>query len=165
MGTEVEPTTLRACDGCTACCYTHAVDELDKYEFNDCIHCDKGVGCAIYASKPRSCSVFQCLWLSGDVGEDTVRPDKLGIVCSPIYTRFTRNDPPMIFLFEARDGALEEPSGKEFLMRLLRKGNTLRVGTRDGEPRYSYHLLQVAEMEAFGKMLEEKMYRVVWHTP
>lgn len=164
MGT-VEAQPSRACAGCTACCFTHGVGEINKYEFSDCTNCEVGVGCKIYASRPRACGQFHCLWLTGDVGTDEERPDKLGIVCSPIYTRFTRDDPPAIFLFEAGEGAIEEAGGREFIRRLLLEGNALEIGTKNGHPRYQYHVLRTPEMLRYGEMLEGKLYRVIWHDP
>lgn len=69
----------RICGGCTACCKTHAIAELQKPEGTVCSHCTVGTGCRIYASRPKSCRTFQCAWLMG-FGLSEYRPDMTGIV-------------------------------------------------------------------------------------
>ena len=42
-----------------------------------CKHCDKG--CMIHDSKPKECSLFDCMYLQVDVSEE-LRPDKCKVI-------------------------------------------------------------------------------------
>lgn len=53
----------RSCAGCTMCCKLLSVASLNKPRQQWCSHCDIGVGCKIYESKPRECSAFHCGYL------------------------------------------------------------------------------------------------------
>lgn len=152
---------IRSCDGCTACCYTHAVGEIEKYEFTTCTDCVSG-GCRIYESRPRACGAFYCAWAVNDIGTDDERPDKVGVVCSSLFVRFTKNDPPAIMMIEAWPGALAEPPAQALLARVLASGTAVHTAERNAHPRYQYHVLR-STMEAYGQMLEKKYYKVIWH--
>ena len=77
---EDEPFTPdRSCGGCTACCKTHEIRELEKPEGRWCAHCEIGKGCRIYAEKPKGCAAFECMWLQG-VGKEEDRPDRSRVV-------------------------------------------------------------------------------------
>ncbi len=66
----------RKCGECRACCTAIAVKELRKPFMAHCEHeCDKG--CAIYKTKPDSCSGYECGWLLG-MGHIEDRPDRIG---------------------------------------------------------------------------------------
>lgn len=61
----------RQCNGCTLCCKVMAIDELEKPVNIWCKHCDIGVGCKIYETKPPSCTGFQCGYLANpQLGEE-----------------------------------------------------------------------------------------------
>lgn len=152
---------IRSCGGCTACCYTHAVGEINKYEFNTCTDCVSG-GCRIYETRPRACGAFFCAWAVNDVGTLDERPDRVGVVCSSLYTRFTSDDPPSILMLEAWPGALSGAPAQVLLARLLANGTSVRTGEKDAHPRYQYHVLS-STMRAYGEMLEGKRYKVIWH--
>lgn len=53
----------RSCAGCTMCCKLLSVEPLNKPRQKWCGHCNIGVGCRIYESKPRECSAFHCGYL------------------------------------------------------------------------------------------------------
>lgn len=78
-----EPSRLRGlphreCGSCTACCTAVGVPELEKPRGTQCSHVCKQ-GCGIYADRPKSCQVFDCLWKQG-IFEAEHRPDQLGVV-------------------------------------------------------------------------------------
>lgn len=152
---------VRSCGGCTACCYTHAVGELDKWELTACASCTAD-GCAIYASRPRSCGSFFCTWIVSEIGNEDERPDKVGVVCSVLYGRYTSEDPPSVLMLEAWPGAFEEAPAQMFLTRVLAGGTSARVRTH-GEI-LEYHVLK-GSMDAYGRRLEESGCKVVWHEP
>ncbi len=67
----------RECAGCTACCTTNAIVELNKPTYKKCKYeCNKG--CNIYESRPQSCRDFECLWLKG-YGDEKGKPNKIGL--------------------------------------------------------------------------------------
>jgi hypothetical protein len=53
----------RSCAGCTMCCKLLSVQSLNKPRQKWCDHCNIGVGCRIYESRPRECSAFHCQYL------------------------------------------------------------------------------------------------------
>lgn len=73
----------RHCGSCSMCCKVMRIEELSKPKLTWCHHCNVGKGCAIYESKPRECTDFQCLWLMNESLEDKYKPDKLKIVLYP----------------------------------------------------------------------------------
>lgn len=58
------------------------IDELEKPKNTWCTHCTTRRGCDIYLNRPKSCSVFQCGWLSNeDLGPEW-KPSRCKIVLS-----------------------------------------------------------------------------------
>lgn len=107
----------RICGGCTACCTTHGVSELDKLPGYSCTHCAVNVGCKIYNNRPTSCKDFRCEWLKG-FGKIKHRPDKTGIVLD-----FVRIEPLGDFLqiWEAVKGSLEYTFTKSITRTILKE--------------------------------------------
>ena len=70
---------MRKCGDCTLCCRLLPVRELAKGAGVRCQHQKVGKGCTIYASRPLSCRLWNCVWLDG---EDTPlrRPDRCHVV-------------------------------------------------------------------------------------
>lgn len=72
------------CGGCTACCKIMKVRELDKPANVWCAHCRIGSGCGIYAERPESCRVYECLWLKTQRMDrpmaPALRPDRSRVV-------------------------------------------------------------------------------------
>lgn len=73
---------MRDCDGCTACCKSVALPELNKKTNESCKHISGG--CGIYETRPESCRSFQCAWLSEMTGfkDKSMRPDRCGTVAA-----------------------------------------------------------------------------------
>lgn len=71
----------RPCGECTACCMALEVSELKKPNGVMCQHA--GNGCSIYPERPKSCKAYLCGWKIG-MGLPEQRPDKLGLVLSPV---------------------------------------------------------------------------------
>ena len=69
---------MRKCGSCTECCEKLGVTEIDKPEFTPCPH-QLDHKCGIYATRPKSCRTYNCLWLQG-VGPSSLRPDKSRVV-------------------------------------------------------------------------------------
>jgi hypothetical protein len=69
--------TKRNCGGCTLCCRLVPVAEIGKLAGQRCAHQRHGKGCAVYQTRPLSCSGWSCGWLKDedDAGELS-RPDR-----------------------------------------------------------------------------------------
>jgi uncharacterized protein len=66
---------VAGCEGCTACCKTMGVHELAKPVNTRCAHCETGVGCRIYDTRPSSCRTFECVWLQTQRGAQPLAPE------------------------------------------------------------------------------------------
>jgi hypothetical protein len=79
---------MNHCGTCTACCRPFSIPELDKPAGKWCQHCNVGVGCKVYADRPRTCVDFKCLWLLSQEQEPkyqlpaSLRPDRCRVVFS-----------------------------------------------------------------------------------
>src|SRR5690348_2936212 len=74
---------MRNCGRCNLCCKILGVVDLPKPKDQWCNHCDKGMGCRIYHSRPKTCREFDCVWLQDSDGKilgDDCRPDRIGVV-------------------------------------------------------------------------------------
>lgn len=83
----LRPAPGKSCGGCTACCQTLAVREINLRSFQRCPHLclpfEVQAGCRIYTGRPRSCSEWCCTWLISDM-PDELRPDRCGVVLNPL---------------------------------------------------------------------------------
>lgn len=78
-----------SCGTCRLCCTVMRVEEFtppleDKPAFTPCQFLCKE-GCSIYETRPRTCAVFECLWLSSQQFPkmeipSSERPDRTGVV-------------------------------------------------------------------------------------
>ncbi|MCX6786785.1 MAG: hypothetical protein NTU85_03160 [Candidatus Kaiserbacteria bacterium] len=95
----------RICGGCTACCKSIAVIEIDKPLGKWCQYCSIGRGCLMYAEKPASCTEFRCEWLKG-FGEEKHRPDRTKIILD--YTKLVKGGLPggILQVWEVSEGSL-----------------------------------------------------------
>lgn len=65
----------KSCGDCSLCCKLLGIEELSKKPNTWCDHARPG--CKIYATRPHSCQVFECLWLQSPNAPDEHRPDKI----------------------------------------------------------------------------------------
>jgi len=111
--------TERICGGCTACCKTHPIVELNKPARVWCLECEIAKGCKIYGNHPQGCRDFACQWLLGGGAEDE-RPDKVKIVVDylvlPIFGETT-------MVHEVIEGALKNSFAQRILKRRIGSGN------------------------------------------
>lgn len=127
----------RSCGGCTACCRSLAVDELDKPEWASCpnqlAEGDHGGGCGAYNDRPASCRAFSCCWLTGlKVTTTDHRPDRCGVVLIPT------DNPKVVQARELWEAAATRGAGGD-LVAALRRGGIMVVvisprGRRDLQP-------------------------------
>jgi hypothetical protein len=98
----------RACDGCMACCFVHAIVETMSPPYVWCRYC-RG-GCAIYDVRPAECRGYYCLWRMG-FGTDEDRPDRNGMV---VDFALDEGEAPVIAIWrplEEQPGQLERAWG------------------------------------------------------
>lgn len=116
----------RQCGGCTECCKVPTIVELKKPPLVTCEHCQDGVGCQIYASRPPVCRTFLCGWRNMDVLDDAWRPDRCGIIIT-----FTNQNVPAAYnrhlgiqfeLFRDARAAITWQPFVAYLIELVRNG-------------------------------------------
>ena len=127
-------TAHRECGTCTACCHAPEIPWLDKAPFTACMHLKEGTGCAIYATRPKGCREFKCLWLAswksmGFLTEDD-RPDKLGIM---ICTSSGSAEHPGMDLWELRPGALGSDRARRIRAELRSRRCSITESRHDPE--------------------------------
>jgi hypothetical protein len=75
------------CDGCTECCNTFPVVELNKGVWENCQYADNG--CKIYNLRPNSCRKCECAYMQNPKVSQELRPDNCGVI-------FERSDKTMV---------------------------------------------------------------------
>lgn len=82
------------CGDCRLCCKLLSVQADDggavfKPFLKWCEHATRGVGCAIYATRPRACRTFECTWLASqrrvpaERMAPELRPDRCHVIFGP----------------------------------------------------------------------------------
>ena len=122
---------MRECGGCNLCCEIFYIDVLAKPANVWCKHCERGVGCKIYAMRPQPCREFRCAWLMSPDMADRYRPDRIGLFVTG------SNDPNVLVVMvdPDRPDAWQEGDGSkvvEYCVRELGK----QVLIVAGEARY-----------------------------
>jgi hypothetical protein len=81
-----ETVAAHSCGSCTLCCKLMEVRDLPEPKPRDqwCGHCIQGKGCGIYASRPNSCRIFDCVWLQKPRLPDSLRPDRSKVVLTTL---------------------------------------------------------------------------------
>ncbi len=75
------PEASRQCGSCKACCTYLSVAEIGKAAGERCKNLSR-YGCKIYKTRPAECASYECMWMRG-FGENSHRPDKLGVLFTP----------------------------------------------------------------------------------
>jgi Fe-S-cluster containining protein len=96
----------RECGSCTVCCTLLSVSEINKSMGQDCVHMGEGC-CKIYETRPHSCKVFDCMWLTGHIqGDLRRRPDNLGLMFLP--PKKVNFPFPVLTVWEVWEGAAKQ---------------------------------------------------------
>ena len=69
-------TSNRQCGECQLCCKLLPVEELNKKSGVRCHNQRSGLGCQIYPTRPLSCRVWSCRWLTDKTTMHLLRPDR-----------------------------------------------------------------------------------------
>lgn len=77
----------RECGTCHVCCIAFRIDDakLQKRAGAECVNLVKGRGCGIYATRPDTCRNWLCGWRLFAELDDTLRPDRSGVVLIPEF--------------------------------------------------------------------------------
>ncbi|HWA89917.1 MAG TPA: hypothetical protein VG889_07770 [Rhizomicrobium sp.] len=80
-----DPVPGRDCGGCTVCCVALPIEtaELRKLPGVACRHCGPK-GCAIYETRYPVCRSYICGWRQLPELDDAWRPDRSGVLVSPM---------------------------------------------------------------------------------
>ena len=128
----------RTCDGCTACCKTMLVAEMDSPAGEWCCQCDVGFGCKVHTLRPDVCRGFECSWLSdknGTVFTEETRPDLLKAIFSAkeIHGPNDAKDGMMVRVFELVPDASKKAKVKHLMALVTGFGHPVNVITFFGD--------------------------------
>lgn len=152
---------MRSCGECSACCYTLAVEELEKDSRTPCKHQCASGGCSIYDEKPESCTRFVCSWLEGVV-EESYRPDVTNVVVWSMHESRYEYGFKTLYVMESADRACETEVGKALLRSLLQDGWVLIVRSYVTRPIVQWHVnLAVPGIGAYVERLIDQGKAVV----
>jgi len=122
---------VRSCDGCTACCKILKIRELDKPANTWCEHCEIGVGCGIYDTRPESCRVYECVWLQSQRGGKPLplelRPDTSRVVIGVT----NHGDDLVLYVSPDRPDAWKRGGIARFVAEMRAKGFAVLVSCGD----------------------------------
>jgi len=125
---------MHGCDGCTACCKILNIEELNKPGDTWCTHCEIGVGCGIYETRPEACRVYECVWLQTQRGGKPLalelRPDKSHVVMGVT----NQGEDLVLYVGRDRPDAWKRGAMARLVDETLAKGYTVLVGC-DGKVR------------------------------
>jgi len=139
---------MRKCGTCSVCCLVLGIHELGKNPGERCWR-QTGKGCSIYATRPRVCRDWRCLWLQGRYLE-AERPDRVGFLVAevPPPARFTVETGLALFnAFRAVPGKLPE-AGQELFDKIARKNIVTLDGRVYGPPAKLPKALEWLDREA-----------------
>ncbi len=68
------------CNGCTECCFTLPVPDVNKRPGEQCAYCDVGEGCSIWENRPPDCRVLRCAYYQAPKASIDLRPDKCHVI-------------------------------------------------------------------------------------
>ena len=69
----------RECAECSLCCVVMGVKSIGKPAGVRCKYLGPK-GCSIYATRPKECRDFDCIWLQGTAIPANLKPSKSGVV-------------------------------------------------------------------------------------
>lgn len=106
----------RVCGDCTVL----GVADLPQYKPPGvpCQHLSQTCsGCSIYDSRPTSCREYECLWRKGNISDEDMRPDKIGL----IFDEAAEGRDSLMWKYraitcrEVFDGASEAPRARDLI--------------------------------------------------
>ena len=119
------------CGTCTTCCRIMKVKELDKGANQACVHCVEGSGCTIYAERPESCRVYECLWLRSQKFEKPFGPQLRPDRCHVVIGTMNNGNEAILYVDPAHRNAWKEPGFSEALGLFCTRGIPVHVSCND----------------------------------
>ena len=124
----------RECGNCNLCCKLTSIDFMEprKPSYQWCKHCDIGVGCKIYKTRPQGCKDFLCLYLGGLTN---LKPNKCGFFIYQEKNQQEAKNKVLAVMCEEYmldklvDAILNDPDGKK----LVDQGWTFHIRYNDNE--------------------------------
>lgn len=89
----IAPGNARPCGSCTLCCTVMPVSEIGKKAHERCKHLGSAAKrCKVYATRPRSCEVWWCMWSVNHDMPASLRPDYSRVVVDLEPERLVKRD-------------------------------------------------------------------------
>lgn len=92
---------VRSCGTCTLCCKVMKIESAASPRGKWCQHCEKGMGCRIYATRPQECRDFYCSFVLDDSMPEYWNP----IICGMVITLNTERNCHVIYVNDGQIGA------------------------------------------------------------
>lgn len=70
----------KSCSECSLCCKVLEITEFAKPPGKLCEHCHASGGCGVYATRPKVCRDYECLWKGDRSLSSRLRPDRVGTI-------------------------------------------------------------------------------------
>ena len=110
----------RECGDCNLCCKLTSIDFMEprKPSYQWCKHCDIGVGCKIYKTRPQGCKDFLCLYLGGLTN---LKPNRCGFFIYQEESQQAAKNKVLAVMCEEHvldkvvDAILNDPDGKKIV--------------------------------------------------
>ena len=124
----------RECGDCNLCCKLPSINFMKPHKpsYQWCMHCDIGVGCKIYKTRPQKCKDFLCLYLGGLTN---LKPNHCGFFIYQEESQQAAKNKVLAVMCEEHvldklvDAILNDPDGK----RLVDQGWTFHIRYNDNE--------------------------------
>lgn len=119
------------CDGCTLCCKVMKVKELNKPNHMWCEHCQIGVGCNSYETRPETCRIYECFWLKTQRLPKSMplmlRPDKCKVVIGTVH----EGEELVFYVSPERQDAWNKGALEKFVAEMRSRGTRMYVSLGD----------------------------------
>lgn len=107
------------------------VHELSKPANTWCTHCDENQGCAIYAERPESCRVYECLWFKSQRFDKplpaALRPDRTHVVIGTV----NNGNEIVLYVPPDRPDAWQAPEFSTAIAQFYSRGIPVHVSCND----------------------------------
>ena len=141
----------RECGDCNLCCKLTSIDFMEprKPSYQWCKHCDIGVGCKIYKTRPQGCKDFLCLYLGGLTN---LKPNRCGFFIYQEESQQAAKNKVLAVMCEEHmldkvvDAILNDPDGKK----LVDQGWIFHIRYNDNE-----NDVAIFDFKVFGKELKK----------
>ena len=141
----------RECGDCNLCCKLTSIDFMEprKPSYQWCKHCDIGVGCKIYKTRPQGCKDFLCLYLGGLTN---LKPNRCGFFIYQEESQQAAKNKVLAVMCEEHmldkvvDAILNDPDGKK----IVDEGWIFHIRYNDNE-----NDVAIFDFKVFGKELKK----------